>query len=227
MQIGIGLGIPATHGNIAGFTPLELSPTLWIDASDTSTITEVAGAVSQIDDKSGNGNNLTQATAALQPTTGIATINGLNVLSVDNDSILSPSIAFTGLTMLAVFSHTLEAFALLGTNLDTFYAGSGVSGSASTTLAQNMGTLSLRFDGVAFTGTTRDQVYTAMDGATRVVYLSVDGSFTRNLNPFSYTLDLSRPVGAIAEIIVVNGTLTASEIAATEQYLADKWGITI
>ena len=67
------------------FTPLDLSPTLWVDASDTSTITEVAGAVSQIDDKSGNSRNFTQATAAAQPTTGANTQNGLNVLTFDGD----------------------------------------------------------------------------------------------------------------------------------------------
>ena len=33
--------------------------------------------------------------------------------------------------------------------------------------------------------------------------------------------------GAIAEVIVVDGTLTAGEISDTETYLANKWGITI
>ena len=35
---------------------------LWLDASDSSTITEVSGAVSQWDDKSGNGNHVSQGT---------------------------------------------------------------------------------------------------------------------------------------------------------------------
>jgi len=33
--------------------------------------------------------------------------------------------------------------------------------------------------------------------------------------------------GAMAEIIIVNGTLTADQITATESYLASKWGITL
>ena len=65
------------------FSPLDLSPTLWLDASDETTITESGGAVSQWDDKSGNDNDLTQATSAKQPTSGTRTLNGLNVLDFD------------------------------------------------------------------------------------------------------------------------------------------------
>jgi hypothetical protein len=33
--------------------------------------------------------------------------------------------------------------------------------------------------------------------------------------------------GKIAELIVVDGALTAEQISDTETYLADKWGITL
>lgn len=66
-----------------GFNPLSLSPALWLDASDTSTITESGGAVSQWDDKSGNDYHATQSTGANQPTTGTRTQNGLNALDFD------------------------------------------------------------------------------------------------------------------------------------------------
>ncbi len=68
------------------FTPLSLSPALWLDASDTATITESSGAVSQWDDKSGNGRHMKQATAANQPTTGSTTANGLNTISFDGSA---------------------------------------------------------------------------------------------------------------------------------------------
>lgn len=67
----------------AAFSPLDLSPQAWYDASDTSTITQSGGAVSQWNDKSGNGRNVTQSTAAAQPGTGAITQNGLNVLTFD------------------------------------------------------------------------------------------------------------------------------------------------
>jgi len=61
------------------------SPTLWLDASDAATITESGGAVSQWDDKSSNGFDVT-ATGTAQPTTGTRTINGLNALDFDGST---------------------------------------------------------------------------------------------------------------------------------------------
>lgn len=65
------------------WSPLSLQPKLWLDASDTTTITDSSGAVSEWRDKSGNGYAFTQATGGAQPTTGTTTQNGLNVLSFD------------------------------------------------------------------------------------------------------------------------------------------------
>jgi hypothetical protein len=56
---------------------------LWLDASDTSSITSSAGAVSAWNDKSGNGYNFAQATATNKPTTGTRSKNGLNVIDFD------------------------------------------------------------------------------------------------------------------------------------------------
>lgn len=75
------------------FTPLSLAPVLWLDAADTSTITSSSGAVSQWNDKSGNGYNVTQSTGAAQPGTGSVTQNGLNVLTFDGSQRLVASTA--------------------------------------------------------------------------------------------------------------------------------------
>lgn len=92
--------MPSTLGVVAsGFwSPLDLSPALWLDAADATTITEVAGAVSQWNDKSGNSNNFTQATGVSQPITGTRTQNGLNVLDFDgtNDFLTGGNILNVG-----------------------------------------------------------------------------------------------------------------------------------
>lgn len=76
-----------------GFSPTDVSGlALWLDASDLSTITHDAGAVSQWDDKSGNGYAFTQGTASEQPTTG-ATQNARNVLTFDGSGNLAASTA--------------------------------------------------------------------------------------------------------------------------------------
>lgn len=62
----------------------------WWDAADLSTITDAGGgAVSQLDDKSPNGRDLSQATSGHRPITGTRTINGLNTLDFDgsNDNL--------------------------------------------------------------------------------------------------------------------------------------------
>jgi hypothetical protein len=77
--------IAAIHGT--GVAPVVNPPVsgykLWLDASDATTITSVAGLVSQWTDKSANGYTFTQATSTNQPTTGTRTINSKNVLDFD------------------------------------------------------------------------------------------------------------------------------------------------
>ena len=78
----------------SGWTPASLpNLMLWLDASDSSTITASAGAVSTWTDKSTNAYTFTQATPAAKPTTGSATQNGLNALSFDGGDVLASSAA--------------------------------------------------------------------------------------------------------------------------------------
>lgn len=67
---------------------------VWLDAADLSTITESGGDVSQWNNK-GTLGNFTQATAASQPTTGVGTLNGLNVINFASDFMISADTAAT------------------------------------------------------------------------------------------------------------------------------------
>lgn len=74
----------------SGWTPLSLSPTLWLDASDAATITSSGGAVSAWANKGSAGGSFDQATAAAKPTTGATTQNGHNVITFDGtDDLLT------------------------------------------------------------------------------------------------------------------------------------------
>ena len=66
------------------FSPADLSPQLWLDAADSSTITQSSGSVSQWNNKGSLG-NFTNGSSATQPTTGATTLNGLNVIDFDGD----------------------------------------------------------------------------------------------------------------------------------------------
>lgn len=116
---------PAAAGG--SFSPLDLSPAAWYDASDSATITESGGLISAWNDKSGNANHLAQATGANQPTYTSAGQNGKNVVTFDGTSDImrctpGATIGTAALTKILVYSRntttdpTLTAPPLLMTN---------------------------------------------------------------------------------------------------------------
>jgi hypothetical protein len=71
------------------WTPANISTALWLDAADTSTVILNGSNVSRWDDKSGNGRNATQSTAANQPTYLATGFNGKPTLQVDGGDSLA------------------------------------------------------------------------------------------------------------------------------------------
>ena len=68
-------------GSSPSFSPTNISGLIfWLDASDTGTVTESSGDVSQWDDKSGNGHDFVQATAINQPVYTPNSQNGLHTV---------------------------------------------------------------------------------------------------------------------------------------------------
>lgn len=69
MPFSFGLGKGTTTLKSESFwSPLQLSPSVWLDASDSASVVLTSGAVSQWSDKSGNNRHATQGTAANRPT---------------------------------------------------------------------------------------------------------------------------------------------------------------
>jgi hypothetical protein len=68
--------------------PSLINTALWLDASDASTITESGGAVSQWNDKSGNGRHASEASN--QPALTTSGLNSKNVITFDgvNDQLI-------------------------------------------------------------------------------------------------------------------------------------------
>lgn len=91
---GIRLGQVGVFGEQVGlWTPSQLgaSLSLWLDADDASTITESGGLVSQWDDKSGDGNHMTQGTGSAQPTYAATGFNSMPALQFNTDKYLGNS----------------------------------------------------------------------------------------------------------------------------------------
>ena len=81
---------------------------LWLDASDSSSITQVSSAVSQWNDKSGNSYNFVQATAGNRPVYTTAGLNGLNTLTFTASSSQfltgTASTIFLGTNSISIFA---------------------------------------------------------------------------------------------------------------------------
>ena len=125
------------------WTPEQTTPALWLDASDSDTITEVLGVVSQWDDKSVNGRNATQTTESKKPTVSVAAVNGLDALDFDGgDDGMDVDLDWT-----AGVSHT--AFIVCerdGNGSNLYGAATGSQGAASIHIGYHQGTGTYRMN---------------------------------------------------------------------------------
>jgi hypothetical protein len=217
--------------------PLQVGATAWFDASDPYTIIETSGAVSQWNDKSGNGYDLTQGTGANQPTTGSRTLNGLNVLDFDGTSdYLAQSSAFSA----SLSSWTVFAVMQADSTASIMYVVDGLSGGSRSAVGHGSSTQYRLYQGTTVLegGTadasehilrgvfdTTDTLH--VDGVSVISGNSGTGSLTGVVAGAQFNEAGAFWNGTIAELIVVDGTLTADEISRVENYLANKWGITL
>lgn len=234
------------------FSPAQMAPKAWWDASDTTTITESSGAVSQWNDKSGNGYNLTQSTGAAQPTTNSVTKNGLNVLKFDGGDVMNYS-GTTGMdvgnaTVVGVFEETTTV-----TNAGFFaaYASTGNDFNSTSALLLESGTSSILFytvrnsanAAVSGSGVTPFAVWTSVLTSGTLVarrnqqaiavstatgtWGTANGGFLVGGRWSSGAISATNRLnGNVAEIIVFDRELNFPEYDFLNRYLMTKWGIT-
>jgi hypothetical protein len=186
---------------------LRTSPVLWLDASDTTTIT--TGSTFTWSDKSGNGNDATQSTSTNQPSAG-GDIGGNNAISFDgvNDKLTVSAdstianVFDTGGTVFFIGKPSSDGGGNFGRIFDKTTNGSIL-------LLQNEigSTLQPRLL-VGFSTTNGDWKTTANSidiGAGNIITLTYDGSsesndpiFTVNESSESVTEDVT-PVGSISD----------------------------
>jgi hypothetical protein len=211
-------------------SPLDLSPTLWLDASDTNTITLGSGSlVTTWADKSGNGYDLTQGTSSYQPDSGTRTLNGLNVLDFYQDYMENATISTSG--QLVVFMVS-DDDAITGVARYHFI---GLGGGPIVGIVG--GTKYRIYQGTVLdqgTPATGPKLWRAVFDTTDTLHVDQVSEISGNAGTagistllIGASINVYSIQGALAEIIVVDGTLTAQQISDTETYLAEKWGITV
>ena len=227
------------------FTPLDLSPALWLDAADATTITASSGAVSEWRDKSGNARHVSQGTAARQPTTGTRTQNGLNVLDFDGGdrlvradaAALRPSTATVFAVVKLPDAPLSGVKSILANGNDIDYATNNyIFGINSASMAVLGRTPSAIVSGSALSASTSyvlEWVHSGSDVTARA-------NGTLNINAAASTLGTDNTQGVfvggdnisaylwtstIAEIIFYGSQLSASDLTKVRDYLTTKWGL--
>lgn len=236
------------------FSPLDLTPQLWLDADDASTITSSSGNVSQWNDKSGNGYHVTQATGTAQPKTGTVTRNGRNVLDFDGtddrlfretDTGLGKNVTGTTVYWVASFDAangqvisysigTLENTTRVLTGFDSstrlFFAGrtldsNSLSSTFSTTLA--LGTWYATATVIDYANTDVNMYVDRILNGTNLSFQTATTTSNTNSLRLNIATSLSADSlvnGQIAEILVYHSAHNATDRGKVFDYLDDKWG---
>lgn len=254
MNLGICLCLRpcVTNGPVA-FSPLDLSPSLWLDASDSSTLFDATsggslvaadGAIARWQDKSGNGNHATQSTFGNRPIRKVANQNGLDAVRFEGSGkeILLPDF-LTGSAGTVIFAAKADADPRLSPN-----AGAPIGGWGTTDLANHIpwedgviyfsyGTDSRRTVGNPSRSLALWNIYTVESNASGWSF-RING--TEVYSDASNTVGWgSAPVvgagragfqswlGEIGEILNIPDALNTEERATIEAFEILKWGVEV
>ena len=237
--------------DIAGtaWTPAQLATELWLDANDvdgdfqSSNNPANGTAISQWNDKSGHGRHVSQGTAIFQPTYATAGINGLGVIIFNgvNNGLANAAVGLpTGTQSRSAFV-VYQPLRTTGINAITSQgnpAGPGQlftmeyrdnpagdpyfhGGYADATnyAAPN---LNIKMAAVTFSATTLNLFENGALVATSYLNLNTSGDSFFVGTSVSNELAMAK----IAEIVYVNGAISATNRQYMEGYLAHKWGLT-
>ena len=241
LQKNLPQGHPGTRGIVYPQTPLQnwvpwrypsaFVPTsigncqLWLDASDTTTIT-IATGVSQWNDKSGNNRNVSQPTTANQPSyaNNTITFNGSTYLT----NLVSAGISAGNFTGYLVYKPTGaggRALFVVDNNTNWIMIDTGQ-------VAENSN------GGGAYIATTISTTVPTIVAVTSATTYSLDGNaFSSISNGYSQvqsptSINVGSGVsggvpfsGSVYEVIVYSFVLSQPQQYQIQGYLAWKWGL--
>jgi hypothetical protein len=223
-------------------TPPATDYVAWFDASDFSSFTIVSSAVSQWNDLSGGGFNLTQATATNRPAYGSRFINGFVVPDFDGvDNRMDSTLSYTGGNNWSFFcvgeTDSNSAFhAILASQ-----SGNGrqvaiestsqlklmVEAAANATYDNHLIRVGVPFAfGVSYQNLASDEQSFKMGTGRFQTKAGTTMNFTTgNLRVGSRSNGTNWYNGSLAELIFYNRTLSQTEMETNVDYLNAKWGI--
>jgi hypothetical protein len=234
--------------NIWGFDPRTIpNCALWLDPADTSTVTLNGANVSQLNDKSGLGYNMSQTTAGNQPTYSTA-LNGNRMLTFTQASSTRLSnVSFPAFIGAGAASYFLVEYNMTGTgnpgpfgysagpNSGIIYQYNPGSVGGGTVFISGFQPFrdATTFDVAFYSAVPRISYLTIpntgsgmvgfINGVSRSVGTQTAGTYSGTFSVGSGTNGFIS--GNICELIVFNRSLTNSERQQIEGYLAQKWRV--
>jgi Chitobiase/beta-hexosaminidase C-terminal domain/Concanavalin A-like lectin/glucanases superfamily len=211
-------------------------------------VTYSSGQVSLWSDQSGNGNNAGQGTSAIQPTLTTGAVNGLPAISFNGTSqflqfgsgfanftsgasifvVINPATTGTYQTWLEFGNASSNYFGVEGINTAgaaAFYVYNGTSGS-SVTATSALTASQYQLTESIYNGSNTGTVYTngVQKGSSTSLLTAPNASRTSNyLGQFGGGSAYFH--GQIAEILVYNTALSASQRAGVESYIYSKYAV--
>ena len=224
------------------WTPASITTVAWYDAADAATISQSALAVSQWNDKSGQGNHAVQASAASKPLTETLTIGGLNSIAFDGtDDRLSLSSTLTAVTADGTVKREIFAVVDLDeTANETIFGHASSSNEQVTVVSDKLrfwsGTNPYSADSKSTGAVGTDPVLLgfigdstkkfAINGTLMTTTDTLDGGVnTIFLNSIGYQRYGAYFSGAMGELLITDDILAPEVRQKLEGYLAHKWGL--
>lgn len=235
-----------------GFNPLSLSPALWLDASDSTTLYNATtggslvapdGTVARWEDKSGNARHATQATVENRPLRKTSLVNGRDILLYDSSDKLTCSLTLApdfsvfiagqrDNTAGSAFAGNLQnggafdgiVIGIFAASVNNFKAAVvRVGGSETSTPNVNIGTSAVVASVVVQPTSYTGWINGANESTVSASYNNKDTSFTIGSGRSGSTAGDSI-VGKLFEVLVYPTALSTTNRQAVESYLRTKWG---
>lgn len=230
----------------ASWTPANINPLAWYDATDATTITHSGGSVSKWSSKAGTGHML-QGTSAKRPVTGSAMINGLNAIAFDgtDDALKTASNPFgasiSNAMLIGVFNigtiTNSTLFSLSGSSTNRwqshapwsdgtlYFDCGGSSGSNRVSVASGFSANQNKLLGY-YCSTTDSVQQVWVGGANLVSDASGHSVATAGGIALGHDGGTTYDNCRMGEVLIINGTVSATNREKLEGYLAKKWGMT-
>lgn len=223
--------------NQAPFAPTDVAGIVaWYDANDSNTLSLSGSTVTQWNDKSGNGYNLTRGNGTNGPSSGTRSVNGHNCLDFNRATFMPLDNA-----SLAIAAQPVTIFAVVGKDdtSNTMFVTDGLGAGGRCIIAVEGSNAKPELFAGSFTNstatddTTVRQYSAVFNGASSGFWQ--DGASKSTANPGAGSLTAGIRLGgsrdgtganldgALCEVIVYNTAVGTTDRQTIEAYLKLKW----